>query len=177
MYKKNDLVVYENSGVCRIDDIRDVDFADEKKKKYYILHPLSGGGTIYTPVDNTRVSMRSVISKKEALDIIDKIPATKLKSFDGMRTIDLEAKYKECMKTHDCSDLLCLEMSIYSKCRTARRTGKKVSDLDDRYFKRLQDLINGELSVALDIPKESVTDFIAEKMGEPKSRGKKKTAE
>jgi CarD family transcriptional regulator len=161
MYKKNDLVVYENAGVCRVEDIQEIRFGNEEKKQYYVLHPLNGGGTLYTPVDNHKVCIRPVITKQEAMQIIESIPDTKLKSFDGLRSMDLESKYKDCMKSHSCGDLLRLEMSIYSKCKAARRLGKKVSELDDRYFKRLEDLVNGELSVALDIPKENVSDFIA----------------
>jgi len=174
MFKKKELVVYENKGVCCIEDIREMEFPDEGKRKYYILHPIDSDGTFYTPVDNPKVSMRPVISKKEALDIIGKIPSAELKSFDGLRSIELEAKYKESIRTHNCEDLIKLEMSIYRKCKSARKAGKKVSELDGRYLKHLDDLINGELGIALDIPKDEVPDFIAEKLDRPREKHEKK---
>ena len=167
MYKKNDLVVYENKGVCEIADIQEMDFGSGAKK-YYVLSPSGGGGTIYTPVNNPKVSMRPVISKKEAMDIIENIETVSLKTFDGLRSMELESKYRECIRSYNCSDMIRLEMSIYRKCKTARKAGKKVTELDDKYYKHLNDLINGEMSVALGIPKEEVPEFIASRIGKRK---------
>jgi len=164
MFNKKDFVVYENAGVCKVEDIVEMEFSDEGRKKYYVLRPLSSDGTIYTPVDNRKVSIRPVISKEEALNIIKKLPSADIRSYDGLKNTDLEAKYKESIRTHNCSDLIRLEMSIYRKCKTARKAGKKISELDDRYLKHLNDLINGELSIALDIPKDDVPEFIAGKI-------------
>ena len=39
-FSKGETVVYGGSGVCEIDDIKDVRFYHERPQKYYILKPL-----------------------------------------------------------------------------------------------------------------------------------------
>ncbi len=168
MYKKNDLVVYENSGVCRVLDIAEMSFPQSGKKTYYVLSPLFlKEGTIYTPVDNPKVTIRPVISRNEALNIIHSIPNAKVCSFEGLKTTELEGRYREASRSNRCGDLILLAMAIYRKARNARRSGKKVSEIDDRYLKRLNVLIYGELSVALNVSQEEVPKLIeAEIAGE-----------
>ena len=52
-------------------------------------------------------------------------------------------------------------MAIYRKTRNARKAGKKVSEVDDRFLKQLNDQIDGELAIALGIGKEEVPEFIS----------------
>ena len=39
-FKIGDNIVYAGSGVCQIDDIKDISFFKEKPQKYYVLKPL-----------------------------------------------------------------------------------------------------------------------------------------
>ena len=67
LYNVNDVVVYGNTGVCRVVDIGTPQFHGvDKKQCYYTLKPIFGDGVIYCPVDNNRVFIRLVISKEEA---------------------------------------------------------------------------------------------------------------
>ena len=64
MFRKHDFVVYENSGVCEIEDVKALSFSDAEPRLCYILKPLfSSDGTIYTPVNNPRIFIRPVISR------------------------------------------------------------------------------------------------------------------
>lgn len=169
MFKKNDLVVYENSGVCKVTDITEMSFPQSGRRLFYVLSPLFlKEGTIYTPVDNPKVTIRPVISKEEALRIIRSIPKTQVTSFEGLRTTELEGRYREASRSNKCDDLIRLAMAIYRKARRARRSGKKVSEIDDRYLKRLNTLIFGELSVALDVPEEDVSKIIENEIAKVK---------
>ena len=165
MFKENELLVYESSGVCRVTAITEKSFSDEPPRLYYELTPLfSNDGTIYTPVDNPKVTMRPVITREKALEIIRDIPGNKVKSYEGLRNTELEAKYREASESHRCEDLIPLVMSIYEKARAAKQSGRKVSEVDSRYMKRIEDLVNGELSVALGISREEVPAFIAKEI-------------
>ena len=67
LYNVNDVVVYGNTGVCRVVDIGTPQFHGvDKKQSYYTLKPIFGDGVIYCPVDNNRVFIRPIISKEEA---------------------------------------------------------------------------------------------------------------
>ena len=169
MFKVNDLLVYESSGVCRVTAITEKSFSYDPPRTYYELTPLfSKDGTIYTPVDNKKVTMRPVITKEQALEIIRNIPESEIRSYEGLRTTELEAKYREASASHRCEDLIPLVMSIYEKTRAAVRSGRKISEVDTRYMKKTEDLINGELSVALGIGIEEVPAIIEKELEKAK---------
>ena len=66
MYKVNDLIVYGNEGVCRVEAIEVMNVtAVANDRLYYVLKPLYRNGTVFTPVD-TKVFMRPVISADDA---------------------------------------------------------------------------------------------------------------
>lgn len=161
MFEVNELVVYENSGVCRIESIEEVSFPSGPKTCYILKPVYTKEGTIYSPVNNPNVMMRPVITKEEAMDLIHSIPETEVQTFEGLRASELEGKYRDAARSQKCHDLIPLAMAIYKKTRNARKAGKKVSELDDRFLKRLNDQIDGELAIALGIGKEDVQEFIA----------------
>ena len=74
MYKIGQSIIYGNVGVCCVRDIAAGQEIGLEAGQYYVLEPRYGNGTIYTPVDTTRVFMRPVISKTEADVLIDQIP-------------------------------------------------------------------------------------------------------
>ena len=69
MFRVGDYVIYENSGVCKIEAIGFLDVVGmAKDREYYTLRPeYMKGNTIFNPVDNERVMMRTSISREEAL--------------------------------------------------------------------------------------------------------------
>ena len=84
MFQENDLVVYGNSGVCRVKAVgplADISAAT-KDRIYYTLELLYDKGTIYIPAD-TKVFMRHVITKDEANDLISRIPDIRENNYDG----------------------------------------------------------------------------------------------
>ena len=86
MYQTGDLLIYGSTGVCRVLSIdRRQDYVDgiKQDKLYYRLKPLHQGGVIYTPVDNSKVVMRPVISREEAEALIDTIPTLQPHGLQG----------------------------------------------------------------------------------------------
>mgnify|MGYP007129498736 CR=1 FL=1 len=53
---------------------------------------------------------------------------------------------------------------VSAKNRTGSSTRKKVTDLDERYFRMAEDYLNSELSLALDISKEKINEYIKERI-------------
>ena len=77
MFQAGDLLVYGTTGVCRvlsIDRRQERVGSTRQERLYYQLKPIYQGGLIYTPVDNDKVSMRPIISRQEAEDLISEIP-------------------------------------------------------------------------------------------------------
>ena len=84
MFKVNQLVVYENSGVCRIEKIEEVPFPSGPRTCYILKPVYTKEGTIYSPVNNPNVMMRPVITKEEALELIHGIPETEIQTSAGI---------------------------------------------------------------------------------------------
>lgn len=166
MFQKGDFIIYENSGVCRVEDNHvSLDIASAHKGKlYYKLIPVYGTGTIFIPVD-TSVYMRPIITKEQALELISKIPEIKEATCNGMDFKALEEHYRASIKTHECEDLVQLIKTIYKKKVEMNESGKKPGRADVQYMKQAESLLHGELSIALDVPIDEVPGMIEEMMG------------
>ena len=74
MYQQGDLVVYGSTGVCKVEGFGNPDPRDRSGRQFYLLKPLYQAGVIYTPVEGGKVSMRPVMSAREAQELIALIP-------------------------------------------------------------------------------------------------------
>ena len=165
MYQTGDLILYGGTGVCRVTDIITKKLSrTEPERQYYVLAPLYQTGTITTPVDNGKVLTRPVITKDQAIDLIDQIPTIQVEAYHNQNLQQLENHYRTEMNALDCLSLLRLTMSTYRK--KIEREGKKLKfgAVDRRYMERAENLLYGELAVALGIGRDSVQDFIAQRL-------------
>ncbi len=162
MFKIGDKIVYGQTGVCEITDICEKELIRNQKRQYYMLKPLfQQNNIIYAPCDSDKVFMRYVISKKEANGLIDRIPD--IKSALKSENYDTE-KIKAEFASHNCDDLIGLTIKIYEKRQTARENKKKLGFSDEKYMHLAEELLFGELSVALDIPRNSVQEYIKSRL-------------
>lgn len=160
MFEIGDLIVYGGEGVCEVLDIGIPDIPGlEFDSPYYTLRPLYREGKTFTPVD-TNVFMRSVISYDEAQDLIRQIPEIESNPCTETSLRLLSEHYEEMIQTYDCAGLVQLIRTVHSKGVAALENRKKLGQIDERYRRRAEDLLHGELAVALDIPKEQVGSYI-----------------
>ncbi len=165
MYQIGDLILYSSTGVCEITDIKTLeDAGTEKDRLYYILKPLYQECVISTPVDQPKVFMRPIITKQEAERLIDRIPTMQAEAYHNRILHQLAEHYEASLKSHDCADLIELTMSIHEKKQSLQQQKRKCSVLDERFLKRAEELLFGELSAALDIPIEHVSGYIAQRV-------------
>lgn len=165
MYQTGDLILYGSTGVCRVTEIIAKKLSrTEPEKLYYVLVPLYQTGTITTPVEGGKIFTRPVISREEALALIDTIPQIEAEAYHNQNLQQLENHYKKAMESHDCRDLLCLTMSTYRKKQEREQAKLKFGAVDRRYMERAENLLYGELAVALDIAREQVEAFIGERL-------------
>ncbi|MBC6003413.1 CarD family transcriptional regulator [Paraclostridium tenue] len=166
MYKIGEYIIYGNDGVCKVEDVGVLNISGINKKRiYYTLKPLYENGKIFTPID-TSVFMRSLINYEEVQQLIESIPYIKDKKCNEKNSRLLQIYYKNLLQTHECSDLLTLIAGIYEKKDKAMKNGKKLGQIDNRFMKVAEGLINDEFSVVLGIPREEVADYIKEKIKE-----------
>ena len=73
--------------------------------------------------------------------------------------------YQQCIQNYTCADLLQLIKDVRAKRRQMTERGKKLGLVDERYMKRAEEMLHGELAVALDMTREQVPQFIADTLG------------
>lgn len=164
MYKIGDYIIYGMSGVCRVEEIGSMTLSGvDSDKLYYTLSPLyTKGSRVFTPVDNQKVVMRPVISKKETCRLIDE-----MKNLDLIEAVDdkrREAAYKEALKTCDCREWIRIINTAKRRKEERLSQGKKMSACDERYLKQAQDSLFGEFALSLDIEKNEVEDYIEHRL-------------
>lgn len=166
MYCVGDLIIYGNYGVCKVEMVGILDILGvDKSKLYYTLCSIYNTEIIYTPID-TKVFMRPVINSSEAQQLISRIPLIDEGVCNDSSLRGLEGYYKELLQSHDCYDLLKLIKTVKTKNKLAIEQKRKPGQIDERYIRIAEDLLDGELAVALGIPKESVKSYIEERAGE-----------
>lgn len=166
MYQVGDIVVYGFMGVCRIEAIKADAAAIEVDKLHYFLKPLHHDCLISTPVDNTSTYIRPIVSKDEADRIIDMIPSIETIEYHNVSPQQLTQQYASKLETHDCADLVELTMTIYAKKQDAERNNRKLTAVDEKFMKRAEELLFGELAAALGIPQDEVQQYIIARMGQ-----------
>ena len=162
MYQVGDLIYYGNTGVCKVTDISPSSLPGATAGQlYYTIKPLYQECVIYAPVDSEKVFIRPVISREEAERLIDQIPSIRAEAYHGRVISELAQHYESALRTHDCGNLIEMTMSIYAKKRTAEAQKRKFGMVDERFMKRAEELLFGELAAALDMDREKVPAYIA----------------
>ena len=164
MFKVDDLIMYGTTGVCRICKIGTPDFAADQGWEYYFLEPLYQNGIIYAPVENEKTSMRPVISAIKAKKLIKGIEDIEVKEFVAHSLQQLSQNYQEVIDEHSCEALLMLTKSICAKEKDAEKKNKRLGQIDRKYMKLAEELLYGELAVALGKQRDEIAEMVRTKL-------------
>ena len=162
MFEVGEKIVYGQTGVCVVEDVTEKELIRNQKRLYYVLKPMfQQNNTIYAPVDSDKVYMRPVMTAQEAEELIEKIPEIKQKVQKGELSVE---DYRAELSSHRSVGLIELTAIIYEKKKTAQSQKKKLGFSDEKYMHLAENLLFGELSVALNIPYEEVSQYIENKI-------------
>lgn len=160
MFEPGSLIVYGNSGICRVEGVSlKPQLEGEGQAMYYTLTPVFGSGTVYTPVD-TKVFMRPVITGDQARELIRRMPEIEPGACEGTDQRALAEHYRGLLHTCQCESLVKIIKAVYLKGKQAAAKGKKLGKTDQQFMKKAEELLYEELSLALDMPKDQVKDHI-----------------
>lgn len=160
MFKVGDLVVYGGEGVCRVEAVGTLPLTDIKSDKlYYTLVPLYRSGRTFAPVDG-KVLIRPILTRAEAEALIRSIPQVEEDERCPKGARVLSEHYQQLLQSYDCGDLVQLIKTIYVKQQEAQAAGRRFGQVDERYRKRAEEMLHGELAASLGIPKEAVAEYI-----------------
>ena len=137
MYQAGEFIVYGTNSVCRVESIGKPPFETEEDKLYYTLVPVTGTETIYIPTDSP-VFTRPVISAKKERNsstlFLTSKRTTLSATASAWRMSIIQAALQSPTAT---GELVQLIKTVYAK---SRRHGRRVSQVDQRYRKRAEEL-------------------------------------
>lgn len=168
-YKKGDLVVYGNNGVCRVDDIKDMSFSSTTEvSSHYVLSPIEGQSfTIFVPADNEAAlsRLRRVMTRQGIDSMLSGAKGKEIEWIDAKN--ERTARFREIMKYGIKEDLILMMRCLYSKKAELAGIGKKLPAADEQLLKTAEQLVNNEFSCVLGISSGEVGPYIRKSLGLP----------
>lgn len=165
MFNIGDLIIYSGEGVCKVEEIGNPVIGGKTADRlYYTLSPLYRSGRVLAPVEG-KVFMRPVISREDAMALIEAIPATEEEACEERNLRMLTEHYQTRLQQYDPMELVRVIKSVQKKRDLALSRGKKLGQIDERFMHRAEEMLYGELAVALEIEKNQVLNFITEIIG------------
>lgn len=164
MFKVGEYVVYGHNGVCQVTKIGPLEnMVKNKERLYYTLIPYGeSGSTVFAPVDSQKIPLRRIISKEEALSLIDEMKEIAALVITEERK--REETYKNALKTCDCRNLVSLIKTIYGRKKEREAQGKRLTAADSRYFRTAENALYDELAAALGMESAKVKEYVLNKM-------------
>lgn len=166
MFAVNDYIVYGNHGVCKVENIGTVSLAMvDKNKVYYTLRPVyKNEAVVYAPVENPKSVIRPVLTKEDADKLIEEIPS--LESVWIGNEKERELQYKAALRSCDCRKLIRIIKTLYQRKVDRIKDGKKVTVVDERYFRQAEDQLYGELAFAMSMERNQVGEYLNTRISE-----------
>lgn len=157
MYQKGDYVVYGSKGVCEVSEIGPMDWGKAKDKMYYTLIPVYKlDSKIYTPVEQNKTEMRSIITKQEAVVLMDEFNEIEPLEIDNEK--NLEQTYKDCLNSFNCKEMIRMVKAIHFRRIDRIRDGKKLIATDEKYLKIVKEIVIAELSIPLNRNRKDIEE-------------------
>lgn len=158
MYKIGDYVVYKKD-VCRIDEIKENHI---NEMDYYVLVPIYDESLkTLVPVDNKNGYIRSLLSREEVENIIERIP---LIPIINCNTKNIESEYKVLLLSNKHEDLIKIIKTTYLRNKERLDSNRKVGDKDKMYFEKAERYLYTEFALVLGKSIEEVKQYIIDKV-------------
>ncbi|MCD8144394.1 MAG: CarD family transcriptional regulator [Oscillospiraceae bacterium] len=133
------------------------------QREYYVLAPLyDKNSTIYIPVDTEQNPLRPVMTRQQALNLIDQLPELTELHFDSMNDEKLRAA--DILSSGDQLRLAQLTKTMYHIQRRRARSSKNAYATDRGILRQAERLLFGELAVSLELTVDGVQDFISRQL-------------
>lgn len=164
MFEVGEFIIYGPQGVCKVADIGHLELPGiPQDRLYYTLEPCHVlGGRVFTPVDNKKAIIRPIISRDEAMALIDDMENIETLWVSDERK--REFAYKEAIRKCDCRELVKIIKTTFLRKKSRTAAGKRVTAGDEKYLHMAEANLYGELAVALDMEQDQVKKFIMERM-------------
>ena len=162
MFSAGDYVVYGQSGVMLIVDIRE-EIVFGEKKCYYVMRPFDAPSDALTfvPCDSVQLTakIRPLMTEREAIAVINEarlLPDEEWADDSRVRAIS----FKKIINDGSPAKVLKMITTIKQKIEESREQGRKNHLSDEVAMKKAERLIYSELSLALGVEYEKLDEYI-----------------
>ena len=114
--------------------------------------------------------MRPVLSRAEAEELVRTMPDIEAAHCTERNPRLLGAFYQDLIRSRSCVGMVQIIKAAHRKTQARRARGSKPGQVDEKYLRRAEELLYGELAVALEIPRDQVSGYIVRTVGEPRGR-------
>ncbi len=166
MFEAGKLVVYGAHGVCRILGQEDRT-VDRKVISYYVLQPVEqADARYYLPAhnENALAKMRPLMEKEALLDLLtsEDIKKTEWIPDENRR----KQYYRQLITSLDMEAMIRMIHALRLQKQELQKNGRKFHICDDNFLRDAQRLLNMELQLVLEIPKDQVDGYMQKLIGE-----------
>ncbi len=167
MFQFGEKVIDKSGRIYSITGIEDKDFG-MGKEAYFILTPffdygLNPGFQSFIPVSRSESLLKKILSKEEALSLIDSL--TDIKPFPEASPRERKLQYTKIVASGNRNDILRVIKSLLEYREQRKKANKPFSDFDKRLLDSLRAMFENEMSLALGISPSEVENFIQERIG------------
>ena len=165
MFAEGEYISYGCNGVCKVDGIVERETPSSKEKReYYVLKPVyHGGGIIYSPVDDTKISARRrILTKEESYDLLEHV--SQVERFQEQDKKQMELRCKAAVQSGECKEWMIVIKTLLYERKQRQEQGKKMTSTGERYLKEAKDRLCGELAVSLAQERAQVEILLKQKL-------------
>lgn len=158
MYKIGECIIYGTNGVCKVDSICTMGSGKDAQDYYCLIPTSDSSGKIFTPVNNDKVIMRRILSRQEAMELIESIPDIEQLIIEDEK--QREQGYKKAIYSCDCRKLISVIKTMYYRNQERIAKGMKSTVMDNRYMKEAENNLYSELALAMGKDKSEMSEYV-----------------
>lgn len=158
MFEIGDKVFYGVVGVCEIEDIAPPPIKGIDGNYYYLQPVYDDKGIIYSPVESKKVSMRTIITKEKAQELLKQAENCKQETMLNEKVTPNQ--YDEMVKSQEAENLIHLIRALYNVKNERAKELRKMKSADSRMLAAARKLFYGEMAVALGKDYDEMCDLL-----------------
>jgi len=159
MLQIGDLTIYQENGICRVNDICEKTYGG-KTRTYYVLQPIENSQqlTINIPVDNNKKGLSKLIDKAEAEEILQSFYSDGIEWIEKVQERD--KAYTKIVNSRDRMEIAKVAKTLLLKKHELESVGKKFYRFDGELLTNIENILFKEMAIALDTSLDDVTTKI-----------------
>lgn len=162
MCQVGDKVIHINGGVFVVDEIKIMNYGYGDVKyiclKPYYIDTVNKTLTIFVPYDKKDELIRPIMTKEDALKVIEKIKNIEPIWYNEAKV--RKEKFAELLNSHTIDNICVVVKSLYIKQLELQGNNKSLNLMDYDYLKKLKKGVEEELAISLNVSIDEISEMI-----------------